>query len=104
MVINAEADKSLGQTTYFPQDVLLVIEVISPESRLRDLKRKPQLYAEAGIPHMWHVDNIDDEPIVHTYELDPLSHTYAPTGVHHNRVKTSVPFDIDIDMTEIFNM
>ncbi|MFC4111303.1 Uma2 family endonuclease [Nonomuraea zeae] len=38
-------------TYYEAKDVILVVEVVSPESVVRDRERKPQLYARAGIPH-----------------------------------------------------
>ena len=67
----------------------------------RDRERKPELYAEAGIPHFWRVENTGGQPVVHVFALDPATKAYVPSGVHHNRLKLSVPFDIDIDLTEI---
>ena len=37
--------------------------------------------------------------MVRVYELDPVSASYALTGIHHGRLKVSVPFDIDIDIS-----
>ncbi len=79
----------------------LVVEVVSAESRTRDRERKPQLYAKAGIPHFWRVENIDGRPVVYVYELDPATGAYAPSGIFHDRLKVSVPFEIDIDLSEI---
>ncbi|NUW37302.1 Uma2 family endonuclease [Nonomuraea sp. SMC257] len=100
-VIRADAEKSLRQTFYRGSQVLLAIEVVSPESRRRDRQRKPVLYAEAGIPHFWLVEDHDEKPVVHVFELQPATRTYAPSGVFHDRLKLTVPFDIDIDLTEI---
>jgi Uma2 family endonuclease len=100
-VIRATADLSPDQTFYHAQDVTLVIEVVSPESRSRDRKRKPVLYAEAGIPHFWRVENDSGRPVVYVHELDPPTSTYVPTGIYHDRLKVTVPFDIDLDLTEI---
>ncbi|WP_235854984.1 hypothetical protein [Nonomuraea aridisoli] len=58
-------------------------------------------YAEAAIPHFWRVKNHSDKPIVHVYELDPVTRGYALTGRHHARLKFAVPFDLDIDLTGI---
>jgi Uma2 family endonuclease len=79
----------------------MAIEVVSPDSEERDRKRKPQLYAEAGIAHFWRVENQSGRPTVYVYELDPATSGYALTGIYHDRVKLSVPFEIDIDLTEI---
>jgi Uma2 family endonuclease len=104
MVVRKEAATSLDQTTFHPEDIALVVEVVSRESRVRDRERKPQLYAESDIPHMWRIENINGEPVVYTFEREPATKTYVATGIHHERLKISVPFDIDIDLTEIHNM
>ncbi|WP_319018976.1 Uma2 family endonuclease [Microbispora sitophila] len=100
-VIQAEADRGPDQTAYEASDVLLVVKVVSPDSEERDRKRKPQLYAEAGIAHFWRIENQSDRPTVYAYELDPATSSYALTGIYHDRLKLSVPFEIDIDLTEI---
>jgi Uma2 family endonuclease len=87
-----------GRVTWLrPEDVRLVIEVVSPESEIRDRKRKPQLYAEAGICHFWRVEEGDDGlPVVFVYELDPASQSYIGTGVYRDELSVSVPFPITI--------
>lgn len=45
--------------------------------------------------------DVEEYPAVFVYELDPAAGVYAPTGVHRDRLKVTVPFDIDIDLTEI---
>ncbi|MFD3480076.1 hypothetical protein [Streptomyces sp. NPDC058695] len=42
-----------------------------------------------------------DRPTVVTYERDPVNKTCVSTGVHHDRLKRSAPYDIDIDLTEL---
>jgi Uma2 family endonuclease len=100
-VIRADAHQSLRQTYYRASDLLLAVEVVSPDSLTRDRERKPELYAAGGIPHFWRVENNTDKPVVYVYELDPATRTYVPTGIFHDRLKLTVPFDIDIDLTEI---
>ncbi len=100
-VIRAQAERGPDQTSYEAEDVLLVVEVVSPDSEERDRKRKPQLYAEADIPNFWRVENNSGRPTVYVYELDPATKAYALTGIHHDRLKLSLPFKIDIDLTEI---
>ncbi|MCU1643652.1 MAG: hypothetical protein JWN03_3927 [Nocardia sp.] len=99
LVARAEADAGLDQTTYHPEDVVLVIEVMSPDSVERDRKRKPQLYAEAKIPHLWRVENVNDRAVFYTYELDLASKVYSLTGIHHDRLQLDEPFKIDLDLT-----
>ncbi len=101
LVIDADAARGLDQTTYQAADVILAVEVVSPDSERRDRERKPQLYAQAGIQHFWRVENVAGRPAVYVYELDPATRAYALTGIHHDRLALTVPFDIDIDLTEL---
>lgn len=90
------------ETGYQAADTLLVAEVVSPESELRDRRRKPQLYAEAGIPHFWRLERGKGRrPVVYVYELDPVTRSYVPTGIHHDRLALTVPFPLDIDLTAV---
>ncbi|MFC9972885.1 Uma2 family endonuclease [Spirillospora sp. NPDC127200] len=101
MVVRAEAAAGVKQTSFRPEDVVLAVEVVSPDSVEHDRERKPQLYAKAGIRHFWRVENMDGRPAVFVYELDPATAQYGLAGVHRDRLKLTVPFDIDIDLTEI---
>ena len=101
IVIRANAERDSGQTTYAPDDVVLAVEVVSPESRDRDRKRKPDLYAEAGIRHFWLVENDQYKPILQTYMLDTVATTYRQTGIHAGTAKLDVPYPIEIDFSEI---
>ncbi|MQY37823.1 hypothetical protein SRB17_58290 [Streptomyces sp. RB17] len=102
-VVRAEAVTGRRQTHFKAADVLLAIEVISPDSEARDRDTKPHKYAAAGIPHFWLVDMAgqDDHPVVQVYELGEATGTYALTGIYHDHVKVSVPYDIDVDLTAI---
>ena len=101
MIIDAVAETSRSQSTYQPQDVLLVVEVVSAESRVRDRERKPQIYAAAGIRVFWRVELLDGKAVVYAYELDPATKQYVPTGIHHDRLTAAWPFALDIDLTGI---
>lgn len=101
VVIQASAEDSIEGTRYPAGAVELAVEVVSPDSEVRDRKRKPQLYAEAGIAHFWRVEAVDGNPTVYVYELDPATSCYALTGIHHNQLRLDLPFTIDIDLTEI---
>ncbi|MEZ7130892.1 Uma2 family endonuclease [Nonomuraea sp. AD125B] len=103
-VVRADAVTGGRQTFFRGQDVVLVVEVVSPESRVRDRKRKPVLYAEAGIPHFWRIEEQAGKPVAYVYELDPATGLYALTGLHHDRLKLTVPFDLDVDLGEVDRM
>jgi Uma2 family endonuclease len=105
MVIRAEAETAGNQTTYHRGDALLAVEVVSPESRTRDRKRKPQLYAEGGIEHFWLVETELGKPVLYTHRLDPeLKQTYTQTGRHEGAVKLEVPYPVEFDFAEIERM
>ncbi|MEU8769647.1 Uma2 family endonuclease [Streptomyces griseus] len=100
-VVRTEAITGLDVTRYQAADVLLAVEVVSPDSEARDREAKPHKYATAGIPHFWLVETTgtDQHPVVRVYELDPVTKAYALTGIHHDRLKTGVPFPVDVDIS-----
>ncbi|MFC0600055.1 Uma2 family endonuclease [Streptomyces palmae] len=103
LVVRADADTGPRQTTYYPDDVVLAVEVVSEDSEARDRETKPFKYAKAGIPHFWRVEGDDRTglPVVHVFELEPTTGAYVGTGIHRDRLKLSVPFALDIDLTAI---
>ncbi|MBB2909490.1 Uma2 family endonuclease [Streptosporangium becharense] len=101
VVVGSEIAKDRSRTSYTPDEVHLVVEVVSPESEFRDREVKPRRYAEAGIRHFWLVENSDDEPVVHVYRLDPVTRSYVPTGVHSGRLRVTAPFPVDVDLAEL---
>ncbi|MFE3942602.1 Uma2 family endonuclease [Streptomyces sp. NPDC059118] len=103
VVVKADGVGGLRQTRYEAADVLLAVEVVSPDSEDRDRDTKPHKYAAAGIPHFWRVEmsGEHDRPAVWTYECDEVTKRYVSTGVHHDRLKLADPYDIDIDLTAI---
>ncbi|MEU1616252.1 Uma2 family endonuclease [Streptomyces sp. NPDC005722] len=103
VLVRAEAaGDAADETGYQAADAVLVVDVVSPDSEERDRKRKPQLYAEAGIPHFWRVEKGGGRlPVVYVFELEPATGTYVATGIHHERLKVSVPFAVDIDLSGI---
>ncbi len=52
--------------------------------------------------HFWRVEQDDNGlPVVYVHELDFATKSYALKGIFHNRLKASVPFDVEIDLTAI---
>lgn len=102
VVVRANAITGDDQTSYEAQDVLLAVEVVPPDSESRDRTTKPVKYAAAGIPNFWRVEhNSGSGPVVHVYELDPMTNAYVHMGVHRDQLKVSKPYDIAIDLTAI---
>ncbi|MFE9401920.1 Uma2 family endonuclease [Streptomyces sp. NPDC006530] len=100
-VISAAAVSGMDLTRFEAKDVLLAVEVVSPDSESRDRTTKPLKYAAAGIPHFWRVErggDDGDEPIVHVYELDPLTMSYVHMGMQRGQLKVDKPCTIEIDL------
>lgn len=85
-------------TSFRPQDVRLVVEVVSEGTPELDRTTKPIRYANAGIKHFWRIEQEDDMPVAYTFGLEPSVRAYVPTGIHRKRLQTSIGFDVDIDL------
>jgi Uma2 family endonuclease len=105
MVVHADVFDSLEQTWVPPEAVELAVEVVSPESEIRDRERKPQLYARAGIPYYWRIEQEGDDAVLFSYEKDlgSPSGDYCQPTVHRKKLALSQPFDIELDLTDILN-
>lgn len=102
VLVTIEAyERDKPSTYYWADDVLLAIEVVSPDSEERDRDTKPRKYAAAGIRYFWRIEREDDRAVVYTYERDPATGCYGLTGIHHGRLKTNAPFDLDLDLSHI---
>ncbi|MBE1487057.1 Uma2 family endonuclease [Plantactinospora soyae] len=100
-LIATTAPYAANRTFYTPDTILLVVEVVSPESAHRDRTVKLRKYAEAGIANYWRVEEEDESPVVHTYELDGPTRSYAPTGVHRHELCSPTPFAIKLDLDRL---
>jgi Uma2 family endonuclease len=99
-VVHASAITGPDQMSFRAEDVLLAVEVVSPDSESRDRTTKPYKYAAAGIPNFWRVERggIGSEPVVHVYELDPLTKAYVHMGMQREQLKVGKPCAIEIDL------
>jgi Uma2 family endonuclease len=100
MVVPKTAVLDDEQTDYKPEDVLLAVEVVSPDSLERDRELKPRKYAGAGFPHYWRVENEQGELTVHVFERDAATGAYQPAGIFRGRLTLDLPFPIDIDLSD----
>jgi Uma2 family endonuclease len=100
MVVHAKSVGGDEQTTFQPADVLVAVEVVSPDSEERDRDVKPRKYAEAGIRHFWRVEKAGEGPALFVFELDPATRQYVPTGIFHGKVSLLHPFPLELDLGE----
>jgi len=101
-VLVVDAPPRDDRTSYLPEEVVLVVEIVSEESAVRDRETKPLKYAKAGIRHFWRVEKENRAPVVHVYELDDTTGTYVPTGIHRDKLVVPVPFPMEIDLTTLY--
>ncbi|BFV56853.1 Uma2 family endonuclease [Kitasatospora sp. CMC57] len=99
LVVSAEYRKN--RTWFSPDEVLLVVEVISPESAHRDWNVKHRKYAEAGIPHYWRLEEEGDQAVMYVYELDKVTSAYAPAGIFRGVLDREVPFPLSVDLERL---
>ena len=94
--------EAMRQMPMRPENMLLVVEVVSPGSETTDRHTKPAEYARAGIRYYWRIEQVEnDVPIAYTYVLDEASGQYRDAGVFARVIKTDVPFPVEIDLEEI---
>ncbi|MFD8909973.1 Uma2 family endonuclease [Streptomyces sp. NPDC059575] len=101
VVFREEALKSNDQTRIPAAAVVLAVEVVSEDSGSRDRETKPLKYARAKIPYYWRVENERGRAAVHVFELEPTTGAYTSAGIFRDRLKTEVPFPLDLDLGQI---
>jgi Uma2 family endonuclease len=90
------------------EKVKLVVEVVSPGSRIDDTFTKPGLLGEAKVPCYWRVDRGKNNlPEVHEFWWHYEAGTFAPAPdrtTHRGKLKTDVPFSIEIDLASLIEL
>jgi Uma2 family endonuclease len=79
------------------EDAILVVEVISPESTIRDRFEKTRLYAAAGVPAYWVVDPLR-ERITLTEFLLGADGDYAPSVETDGLVTIDRPWEVTLNL------
>jgi Uma2 family endonuclease len=93
-VVVARVEDSRG--VRLEQTPLLVAEVLSPDSVLRDLNLKKAAYERFGIPSYWVVDPDLDRPSLRAYELDGRSYAEVAHVTGADAFRARKPFDLEI--------
>jgi Uma2 family endonuclease len=79
------------------EQVLVAVEIVSPGTRRRDRFEKPALYASAGIPHYW---RIEQNP-VHVFAYDLVGDSYELVADSAEELVLNEPFEIRLPIREI---
>jgi len=80
-----------------PDQTVLVVEVVSPGTRRRDRMEKPVIYAAAGIPHYW---RIEQDP-VHVFAYDLVGGSYELVADSAEELVLAAPFEIRLPIADI---
>ena len=80
-----------------PDQAALVVEVVSPGTRRRDRLEKPAVYAAAGIPHYW---RIEQNP-VHVFAYDLVDGSYELVADSADELVLTAPFEIRLPISDI---
>ena len=93
VVVARAADSTGVRLTQMP---LLVAEVLSPDSVLRDLNLKKAAYERFGIPSYWVVDPDVDRPRLQAFELDGDSYVQVADITGSETFRARRPFSVEI--------
>ncbi|MEU4694112.1 Uma2 family endonuclease [Actinoplanes sp. NPDC023714] len=85
--------RSGGHAWARPSDVALVVEVESEETRHYDRLLKPAVYAAAGIPGFWRVE---DGPVLRTFTLDGDGYRPGESVTGAETVRLDAPYPIRV--------
>ncbi|SCF17291.1 Uma2 family endonuclease [Micromonospora mirobrigensis] len=97
----AELDASVrNPSQYRPNEVLLVVEIVSEGSRSIDRVLKPALYAEADIPYFWRIET-ESGIVVHAHKLDPVKQVYVEQARMTDGILLPEPWEMDIPLARI---
>jgi Uma2 family endonuclease len=80
-----------------PDQVELVVEVVSPGTRRRDRLEKPAGYAAAGIRHFW---RIEQDP-VHVYAYELVDGGYELVAESAEELVLEKPFDMTLRVRDL---
>ncbi|MCA2213844.1 Uma2 family endonuclease [Jidongwangia harbinensis] len=82
---------------YEPSQVVLAVEIVSPGTKRRDRLQKPALYAAAGIPHFW---RIEQNPL-HLFAYDLVDGRYELVADSADELVLTAPFEIKLPIADI---
>ncbi|WP_410655531.1 Uma2 family endonuclease [Amycolatopsis sp. lyj-112] len=84
-------------TMYHADDVVVVVEIVSPGSKRTDYVTKHGEYADAGIPHYWIVDLSEPVSLVSCHQAGELGYQDAPAATGEFGAAEPFPVKLDLD-------
>ncbi|APE23133.1 Uma2 family endonuclease [Streptomyces venezuelae] len=98
IVVVEAAAAAENPVTYDADDVLLVVEIVSPSSsgRRTDRLLKPPYYAEAGIEHLWRLE-LEPVPTLVVCELQDGRYVERTVAEAGRTTLIEKPFPLEVD-------
>jgi Uma2 family endonuclease len=93
-----DASAALNRHYFEPEQIGLVVEIVSPGTKRRDRIDKPAAYASARIHHYWRVEL--DPVHVYAYRLTTQG-TYELVGDSADLLALDGPFPIELSISDI---
>jgi len=90
-------EEGASRTPVLVQDVLLAVEVISPDSSIRDRRDKLKLYAQGKIPAYWVIDPLGERVTFTEFVLDG-DRGYRRSLVTDGSATVEDPWKIALDL------
>lgn len=88
-------------TVWRPDDVALVVELVSPGSAAADRAVKPPLYAHAGIAHYLRIELAAPTPLAVVYGLDDGRYVERGRSAPDGRLRLADPVRLDVDLAAL---
>ncbi|MGI9062234.1 MAG: Uma2 family endonuclease [Pseudonocardiaceae bacterium] len=95
------ADPDLSHVAYPASGVRLVAEITSPGNLATDRAIKPQLYAQAGIPHYLRIEVQRGKPTALVFALGNERYVETARFVPGETTHLTEPFPVSFDLTAL---
>ena len=78
----------------------LIVEILSPSTKKRDLKEKRKLYEKAGVKEYWIVDPYNN--YIQMYKLENNKYGIADVYTEEDKIRAGIFPDLEIDLSFVF--
>jgi len=95
------ATRALDVVVYPAADVRLVVEITSPGNLATDRAVKPQLYAQAGVPHYLRVELDGDRPTALVFALADERYAEVARSAPGEVTRLTEPFPVAVDLAAL---
>src|SRR5699024_9309783 len=102
IVIICDKDK-LDKEEKYNGTPTLVIEVLSPSTRSKDMLQKLDLYKQCGISEYWIVDPINEHILVYTLENNDIIDSRSYNNSAHQIAYSDAFVGLEVNLQEVFS-